>query len=456
MIDVKSASPAGSGTTVDPYVFETGVTYQFWGPWGGWRDTGFENWHNFERHENWYISDCPMASWSKIQTNPLPYDVGECDYTGEETHWWLGYYEGSFSSSRPKSSGKHWNCYGYEYIEFYYKVIDPSPTPTPTPAPPVADFTADTTTGYSPLTVQFTDTSTGSTTSWSWSFGDGGTSTHQNPSYVYNTPGTYDVSLTTINGEGSDTEEKEDYISVFLNNYYVFADGVRYYHNYENNSDVITADESAQGFYSKMVTFDSCHEYDGVIYCWNGRSNPVNDDTGSKYWRNAESADTSGANSVEFAYHSGHGWEDGILFGTANQHHKVYSSDMSFSRAKWVVLDSCYILNSTTYSNWESVFDGLHILLSYDTMGLDYDDIGSQFVERMKGGTYGGEQYPVTRIWEAWRDTLQETIQNSAIKGAYMYADPCKNDYLPGFGPFEEPVENNGEYTIHWENFACI
>jgi len=38
--------------------------------------------------------------------------------------------------------------------------------------------------------------------SWSWSFGDGGTGSGQNPSHVYNTAGTYDVTLTAVTSGG--------------------------------------------------------------------------------------------------------------------------------------------------------------------------------------------------------------------------------------------------------------
>ena len=46
---------------------------------------------------------------------------------------------------------------------------------------PVANFISNVTSGTSPLTVQFTDTSTKLPTSWNWSFGDGNYSTLQNP-----------------------------------------------------------------------------------------------------------------------------------------------------------------------------------------------------------------------------------------------------------------------------------
>lgn len=50
-----------------------------------------------------------------------------------------------------------------------------------------AEFTADTTSGCAPLTVNFSDLSTGSPTSWNWSFGDGSNSSlHKRfPKWLY-------------------------------------------------------------------------------------------------------------------------------------------------------------------------------------------------------------------------------------------------------------------------------
>ncbi|WP_281412418.1 PKD domain-containing protein [Methanocalculus chunghsingensis] len=71
-------------------------------------------------------------------------------------------------------------------------------------SPPVPEIGASKTTGPAPLTIHFTDLSTGSPTSWLWSFGDSETSTEQNPVHTYRSAGTYTVSLMSTNLFGTE------------------------------------------------------------------------------------------------------------------------------------------------------------------------------------------------------------------------------------------------------------
>jgi PKD repeat protein len=84
--------------------------------------------------------------------------------------------------------------------------------------PPQPAFTANVTSGLTPLSVQFTDQSvpvSGTITSWTWSFGDGGSSSQQSPLYIYQNAGVFDVSLTVVNSHSlSATLTRDDYISV--------------------------------------------------------------------------------------------------------------------------------------------------------------------------------------------------------------------------------------------------
>jgi PKD repeat protein len=83
-----------------------------------------------------------------------------------------------------------------------------------TPPPPVANFTATPRSGKSPLTVQFTGTSTGIITSRLWKFGEGTTSTVKSPAHTYLNPGSYTVSLTVVGPGGSSTKTMEGFIQV--------------------------------------------------------------------------------------------------------------------------------------------------------------------------------------------------------------------------------------------------
>ncbi len=82
---------------------------------------------------------------------------------------------------------------------------------------PVANFTSNVTSGKAPLTVAFTDTSTGIPTKWKWSFGDGTTSTEQNPEHQYLQEGSYKITLTVSNAAGGNTITKTNYIIVTTN-----------------------------------------------------------------------------------------------------------------------------------------------------------------------------------------------------------------------------------------------
>ena len=80
-----------------------------------------------------------------------------------------------------------------------------------------ARFEADVTQGIAPLSVQFTDQSTGNPVSWKWGFGDGDTSLLQHPSHEYNSTGNFTIKLTISDGTSAYTLEKKDYIRVTQN-----------------------------------------------------------------------------------------------------------------------------------------------------------------------------------------------------------------------------------------------
>jgi len=89
------------------------------------------------------------------------------------------------------------------------------------PDPYYANFEAEPTTGTTPLTVQFTDMSSGENIqNWEWDFDNDGTidSYEQNPEYTYQDTGSYSVKLKIYYGPLEDGIIKTNYILVTENN----------------------------------------------------------------------------------------------------------------------------------------------------------------------------------------------------------------------------------------------
>ncbi|MBN2893285.1 MAG: PKD domain-containing protein [Bacteroidales bacterium] len=81
-----------------------------------------------------------------------------------------------------------------------------------------ADFFADTTSGCTPLNVEFHNTSTpDSGLSYYWDFGNNTFSTLKNPSTIFILPGEYSITLIITKGTEKDTLTKQQYIEVHGN-----------------------------------------------------------------------------------------------------------------------------------------------------------------------------------------------------------------------------------------------
>ena len=77
-----------------------------------------------------------------------------------------------------------------------------------------AAFSVDNANPEAGNSVQFTDQSKGAPTFWYWDFGDGNSSTSQNPTHTYQSPGTYSVKLVIAKKKFGDIEEKLEFIDV--------------------------------------------------------------------------------------------------------------------------------------------------------------------------------------------------------------------------------------------------
>ena len=76
---------------------------------------------------------------------------------------------------------------------------------TPSPGQIHVFINATPASGKIPLSVRFRDQSLGDPTSWYWQFGDGMNSTEQNPVHIYNSTGTFTITLKAYNNQTSGT-----------------------------------------------------------------------------------------------------------------------------------------------------------------------------------------------------------------------------------------------------------
>lgn len=145
-----------------------------------------------------------------------------------------------------------------------------------------ADFTASPRSGTAPLTVQFTDLSTGGPTLWYWDFGDGiipadvscssETDCHNiaNPIHTYRSDGTFTVTLTASNQFGaSDTKVKSGFITVGSSPQPV--DSIRIYPGWNFISvprKLAPGKDTAAIFSHIQVDGHSIFQYDAVTGQW--------------------------------------------------------------------------------------------------------------------------------------------------------------------------------------------
>jgi subtilisin family serine protease len=204
-----------------------------------------------------------------------------------------------------------------------------------------ANFSGTPTSGAAPLTVNFTDLSTGSPTSWSWNFGDGGTSTAQNPTRVYAAAGTYNVTLTATNACGSDPEVKNAYITVT-------GGGVTW--------TTITFDNFEASFGSYTDGGTDCSRYTADAFAWEGvAAIDVQDNSGtpsSFATTTARNVSTYQTQQITFFFRA-EGMESGENFfveyfnGSAYQIVGNYVSGTSFTNGSFFT--STITLNNGTF-----------------------------------------------------------------------------------------------------------
>jgi PKD repeat protein len=140
------------------------------------------------------VSFTDMSRYTSMPGSTVIYNFGGSEGTSSERNTLHTYnYPGTYHATQTVT-----NPYGPAGGSTKEVII----TVNEVPVTLAANFNANRISGVAPLSVIFTDASTGATT-YAWDFGDRvGTSTERNPSYIFSRAGSYDVVLTVGDGKG--------------------------------------------------------------------------------------------------------------------------------------------------------------------------------------------------------------------------------------------------------------
>lgn len=170
------------------------------------------------------VSDAPTANFSaNLNSGAVPLAVSFTDTsTGSITNRFWNFGDGVTTNTTSTAIAHTYTVDGTFTVELI--VGGPAGVSTNTQVDyitaslvvPTADFGVDKTNGYAPLTVTFTNLSSGSVTNSHWDFGDGVTTNTGSVSvqHIYSSTGFYTVGLTAIGPAGSNLCTKAGFIEV--------------------------------------------------------------------------------------------------------------------------------------------------------------------------------------------------------------------------------------------------
>jgi PKD repeat protein len=352
---------------------------------------------------------------------PNNYGVG---FPGQLATGWVA------KSATPSLTGERriqfWT-YGYNVAG-----ID-SITTMPRVIPPVANFYAAPTIGYRPLTVHFTDTSTGSPTAWSWNFGDGGFSSEQNPQHTYTNAGTYTVRLIAISATESNTMEKAGMITVEAPTFSITQVGQSFL------ADDLTLAADDISYWVYKVLHDDNH-WQNIF--WKKESEVTKYDFGTQ---------GGGLNGAIFHFHVGHGARD--LIGSATSMdignwQFLHSSDVERkwgNKNKWVFLYSCEVLSDPS---WAKALDTTHGIFGFNTTVPADLNVPASFL------THASSSTPEPLVGAFYNATGPVFDKNVTAKVIFGTMEQYDNDHLSGFG-YIAPDRNPGDYSYYKKEWKC-
>lgn len=134
--------------------------------------------------------------------------------------------------------------------------------------------------------------------------------------------------------------------------------------------------------------------------------------------------DTSYAEKVDLFFFTGHGTQDGLLYGVPyHDNGEARYDEMELGQGgvlKWLVVDACKVLEATgVIFRWGRIFKGLRYMLGFHGECRDVADRGTRFAQHLnpQGGSTSGET-----LWRAWELAGLETEAAADLSCACLRA----------------------------------
>ncbi|RMD82124.1 MAG: hypothetical protein D6815_09975 [Candidatus Dadabacteria bacterium] len=169
-----------------------------------------------------------------------------------------------------------------------------------------------------------------------------------------------------------------------------------------------------------------------------------------------EGIDYMVADDVDFAFYTGHAGPNSFLLCGNVQDRRLKYSDAIWGEddLEWIVIAACGPLQSYSWHNWESAFDGLHLIMAYGSTSADTDKEGSELVRwshpQRLGGIFDLPAFSLHTAWALTAINAQPDGRIWAVMGVFgTSGESSYDDYIWGQGPVSPDLRGStGPFAI--------
>ena len=187
--------------------------------------------------------------------------------------------------------------------------------------------------------------------------------------------------------------------------------------------------------------------------------------TGQNAWERdfkSSSAHDAMVDNVDEVFYCGHGWSGGFTFEGNSDDGSLVPTDPVISPGgdwgdkdlEWLALLSCQVLKlnaggQALWQRWGPAFDGLHLLLGFDTNAYDWSNFGKRFAQWQMGRF--GVTLPVRAAWFQAAAEEQPNNVRSVVMGVVGPNGLSNyNDYFWGQGGSVGPDIRGSNIKGYW------